>query len=402
MKYHIKYTLLLSLISTLAAPLALAANEKNTGQKATSAALDAETAARVDADTSLKAELEAIELKPGPQGPAGPGGALGPAGAQGATGAKGGAGAVGTTGGKGDTGATGAAGSVGAKGDTGAAGAQGATGAKGGAGAVGTTGGKGDTGATGAAGGVGTTGAAGSIGAKGDTGAAGSIGAKGDTGAAGADGVMYEGAFEGDMQYWNGNAWIMITAPAADASSLSFCDGQPTWTMGDCSVVDGDIYEIGDTGPAGGIVFYVSNEGLNGLEAAPADLGEAEWGCYGETVPGTFRLAVGTGKANTDFILDHNCGDARNENSTHAAAILTQNYSLGGYSDWFLPSIDDLLLMHENLHYNKLGGFTEEFYWSSSQITQYRALGMSFGSIAMDGTFNKFEDDLPVRAVRAF
>ena len=59
MKYHIKYTLLLSLISTLAAPLALAANEKNTGQKATSAELAAETAARIDADTSLKEELAA-------------------------------------------------------------------------------------------------------------------------------------------------------------------------------------------------------------------------------------------------------------------------------------------------------------------------------------------------------
>jgi len=31
-------------------------------------------------------------------------------------------------------------------------------------------------------------------------------------------------------------------------------------------------YAVGDTGPAGGIVFYTSDGGLHGLEAAPADL----------------------------------------------------------------------------------------------------------------------------------
>jgi hypothetical protein len=140
MKYHIKYTLLLSLISTLAAPLALAVNEKNTGQKATSAALDAETAARVDADTSLKAELEAIELKPGPQGPAGPGGA------QGATGAKGGAGAVGATGAQGVQGLTGNAGATGGQGVQGLTGNAGATGGQGAPGSDGTNGSDGSDG----------------------------------------------------------------------------------------------------------------------------------------------------------------------------------------------------------------------------------------------------------------
>lgn len=31
-------------------------------------------------------------------------------------------------------------------------------------------------------------------------------------------------------------------------------------------------YEIGDTGPAGGIVFYLDESQLHGLEAAPADV----------------------------------------------------------------------------------------------------------------------------------
>jgi hypothetical protein len=84
-----------------------------------------------------------------------------------------------------------------------------------------------------------TPGPQGDKGEAGRVGDAGQAGAKGDTGQAGSDGqdgVMYDGAFEGDMQYWNGNVWLMITAPAEDADSLSFCDGVPTWTQGTCPV----------------------------------------------------------------------------------------------------------------------------------------------------------------------
>jgi hypothetical protein len=131
-------------------------------------------------------------------------------------------------------------------------------------------------------------------------------------------------AFEGDMQYWNGNAWMMITAPTENAGSLSFCDGQPTWTQGGCPV----NYEIGDQGPAGGIVFYISNEGLNGLEAAPVDQGVAQFGCYGELVPGSFSTAVGAGEANTDQLLAHSCGVQTGDGlAQHDAALTTFNYS---------------------------------------------------------------------------
>jgi hypothetical protein len=88
----------------------------------------------------------------------------------------------------------------------------------------------------------GPLGADGSNGAPGPNGLA---GAKGSDGKNGADGMMYDGAFEGDMQYWNGNAWIMITAPAVDTTSLSFCDGKPTWTQGGCPPVFHSLAPIG-------------------------------------------------------------------------------------------------------------------------------------------------------------
>ena len=45
-------------------------------------------------------------------------------------------------------------------------------------------------------------------------------------------------------------------------------------------------YAIGDIGPAGGWVFYVTDDGLHGLEAAPVDQANAAWGCHGVFFPG--------------------------------------------------------------------------------------------------------------------
>jgi hypothetical protein len=142
-------------------------------------------------------------------------------------------------------------------GETGAVGAQGIQGSQGFTGATGAQG------IQGLPGNAGTNGRNGTNGTNGTNGVAGGKGAKGDAGAAGqngADGVMYDGAFEGDMQYWNGNAWIMITAPTENADSLSFCAGQPTWTQGGCT-------GVGSKGPSGGtIVLFDAITGL-GLEA---------------------------------------------------------------------------------------------------------------------------------------
>ena len=50
-----------------------------------------------------------------------------------------------------------------------------------------------------------------------------------------------------------------------DASGALICNTFPKY------------YSIGDTGPGGGIVFYVPDGGLHGLEAAPGDQVSAPW-----------------------------------------------------------------------------------------------------------------------------
>jgi hypothetical protein len=67
------------------------------------------------------------------------------------------------------------------------------------------------------------------------------------------------------MQWWNGSAWVMIPV-GANNTTLKNCNGVPTWVIAHCGFL------IGDTGPAGSIVFYLTDAtGLHGLEAAPVD-----------------------------------------------------------------------------------------------------------------------------------
>lgn len=72
-------------------------------------------------------------------------------------------------------------------------------------------------------------------------------------------------------------------------------------------------YAIGDTGPAGGIVFYdkgSASDGWRYIEAAPSGVsGSYQWGCYDvdADVIGANETAIGTGEQNTAAILAQPC-----------------------------------------------------------------------------------------------
>jgi hypothetical protein len=159
-------------------------------------------------------------------------------------------------------------------------------------------------------------------------------------------------------------------------------------------------YKIGDTGPAGGIVFYVRENAPQGewryLEAAPADLPEAAWGAYKVDIDGT-ETRAGSGKKNTGLIV----AKLREIRESGKAAQRCTGYEVNGYRDWFLPSKDELDLMYKNLKKKGLGNFTSKIYWSSSEEgISYEACYHDFG----DGSqyYGHRGNAYCVRAIRAF
>jgi hypothetical protein len=159
-------------------------------------------------------------------------------------------------------------------------------------------------------------------------------------------------------------------------------------------------YQVGDTGPAGGKVFYVAPspfkcgptlaESCTYLEAAPSDIpGTPAWCSDTSTALGAAATAIGTGMKNTTD-ADATC--------TSGAIQQAADYSAGGYSDWFLPSMDELNELY--LQAGTVGGFALGDYWSSSELNATYAWFQFFydGSQAGNGKPNYGR----VRPVRAF
>ena len=173
----------------------------------------------------------------------------------------------------------------------------------------------------------------------------------------------------------------------------------------DATKDDGSCILIGDT-YQGGIVFYLDGIG-GGLIAAPTEHStKVDWGCHGTLISGSDGTAIGTGNQNT-IDIESGCTTAG------TAADICANLTLGGYSDWFLPSKDELNLMWTNLadsdgdginngitDPNNLGGFSYFYYWSSTQTDSSNAWFQDFHIFYQ--SFNEKYASYGVRAIRAF
>lgn len=123
-----------------------------------------------------------------------------------------------------------------------------------------------------------------------------------------------------------------------------------------------DSYNLRDSGPSGGLIFYDKGDCSGGwryMEAAPSDQSSGiQWGGFG-TMYGISAVAVGTGKDNTASIVI--------AIGTGTAAYLCADLNIAGFTDWFLPSLDEIALMNVNLKQQGVGSFTTNNYWSSSE-----------------------------------
>lgn len=144
------------------------------------------------------------------------------------------------------------------------------------------------------------------------------------------------------------------------------------------------IFQSGDSG-------YISGETHGLIVSSSNQSSGALWGCSGTSISGAANTAIGTGLSNTSAIVS-GCF------SSNIAATLCFNLSSGGFSDWYLPSRDEL----NKLYLNKsvIGGFASYYYWSSSQSSSTSSLCLDFssGSLIIVSKNNSFY----VRAIRKF
>ena len=163
-----------------------------------------------------------------------------------------------------------------------------------------------------------------------------------------------------------------------------------------------NFYEIGETGPSGGVIFHNKLDtigGWNFLEVHTSDFSnEIPWGLNTTSIQTSLEL--GSGESNTNFIFQ-----SQGASSSYAALACLQ-YVHQGYNDWFLPSRDELILIYENLYVNGIGFFTPNAtYWSSSQDQTFPQNAWTVSmKTPMDNNYitNNKSTLLKVRPIRKF
>jgi hypothetical protein len=171
---------------------------------------------------------------------------------------------------------------------------------------------------------------------------------------------------------------------------------------------------VGQKGVGGGTIFYDRGKYVNGwryLEASNNDLSSsASFGCINNIFKDTLLYfpnnlnGLGNGEVNTNNIVK-NCLERDN------AASLCFNYSTNNATDWYLPSIGELVLIWKNITNSiDFPKSTTYEYISSSvyYIKNYNIPNNTYGTPSISNTngeqrfYRDLNKKLRVRAVRSY
>jgi hypothetical protein len=117
---------------------------------------------------------------------------------------------------------------------------------------------------------------------------------------------------------------------------------------------------------------YIAGE-IHGIVAFITDLPAAyKWYNGSNIITGANLTGKGTGDDNSKIIYEK-------QGAGNYAASMCLSFATGSYSDWFLPSVDELQILYDSMQI--LGGFsTGSSYWSSSEVSFDGAYGINFST----------------------